>query len=366
MLHGTALTLGLVAVAKLLDEGVRLLLHRLRHPSAEVARSAPWVQRLGRSYGAPVRLAWTLVLLATCAVLVADIWGYGTLAWFHSGQPGHRVLTSLLSIAFTTVLGLVVWEIANTAIERHLARQISPDSKAATSTRMRTLLPVLRAFIAVGVCAFILFDILQQLGVNIGPLVAGAGVVGLALGVGSQKLVQDVITGIFLLFEDSVAIGDIVQLGGLSGKVEHLTIRSIKLRANDGSVHWVPFSAVSTVTNMTRDFGFAVVDVTVDWSADPDHVTRVLHKLGAEMCADEDWQDMMLAEPEVVGMEKLTDQGLVFRLRLKTPPAARWSVTRELNRRIRLHFGRAGIEAPMAPPARPAELAPLPMRVGAD
>ena len=133
---------------------------------------------------------------------------------------------------------------------------------------MRTLLPMLRTVLGGAILVFVVLNALSQLGVNVAPLLAGAGVVGVAIGFGSQTLVRDVITGIFLLFEDAVAVGDVVQLGGLSGVVEHLSIRSIKLRAQDGSVHIIPFSAVTTVTNMTRDFAFAVLDVTVSYDED--------------------------------------------------------------------------------------------------
>ena len=126
-----------------------------------------------------------------------------------------------------------------------------------------------------------------------------AGVVGLAVGFGSQTLVRDVITGIFLLLEDAVAVGDVVQLGGLSGVVEHLSIRSIKLRATDGSVHIVPFSAVTTVTNMTRDFSFAVLDVTVGYDEDTDRVADALRGLGKEVRAEPKWAPLIRDDIDV-------------------------------------------------------------------
>jgi moderate conductance mechanosensitive channel len=188
--------------------------------------------------------------------------------------------------------------------------------------------------------------VLNELGISIAPILGAAGVVGLAIGFGSQTLVRDVITGAFLLFEDAVAVGDVVQLGGLSGVVEQLTIRSIKLRAVDGSVHIIPFSAVTTVTNMTRDFGFAVLDISVAYGEDTDRVCEVLREIAAEVRTDAKFGPVIRDDLEIMGVERLADSGVVIRSRIKTDPASRWSVGREFNRRIKQRFDRLGIEIP--------------------
>ena len=349
MLRGTVVSLAIIIAAKLADEAMRRLLRRVLHPPEQLARRAPWLDRLARQYVPPFRIGWTVVLLATALVLLTEAWGFRTLAWFRPGHPGHKLLGTALSIGFTGFLGLLVWETANSAIETHLTNSLPEGKKAQGGMRLRTLLPVLRAFLATGVFAFIVFNVLEELGVNIGPLIAGAGVIGLAIGFGSQKLVQDVITGVFLLVEDSVAVGDVVSLGDRTGVVEHLTIRSIKLRALDGSIHWVPFSAVTTVTNMTRDFGYAVVDVTVGFQEDPDKVIRAMRAIAERMRAEPEWGERMTGEVEAAGMEKMTDMGMVFRVRARTAPGDRWLVARELNRRCRVELAEAGIEMP--PPA---------------
>ncbi len=349
LLRGTALSLAIIAAAKLADEAMRWLLRRVQRPGAAVARGAPWLDRLAKQYVPPFRIGWTVLLLAVTLVLLSEAWGFRTLAWFSPGHPGHKLLGTALSIGFTALLGLLVWETANSAIETHLTNQLPEGRRAQSGMRLRTLLPVLRAFLATGLVAFIVFNVLQELGVNIGPLIAGAGVIGLAIGFGSQKLVQDVITGIFLLVEDSVAVGDVVNLGDRTGVVEHLTIRSIKLRALDGSIHWVPFSAVTTVTNMTRDYGYAVVDVTVGFQEDPDQVIAAMRAIAERMRAEPEWRERMTGEAEAAGMERMTDSGMVFRVRARTAPGERWMVARELNRRCRLELGLSGIELP--PPA---------------
>jgi small-conductance mechanosensitive channel len=203
--------------------------------------------------------------------------------------------------------------------------------------RVRTLLPMLRTALGIVLAIVVALTTLAELGINVAPLLAGAGVVGLAVGFGSQTLVRDVITGIFLLFEDAVAVGDTVTVGGLSGTVEQLSIRSIRLRALDGSIHIVPFSAVTTVTNQTRDFGYAVIDLPLDYAEDTDQAVRMLRAVGEEMRDDEAWAPQLLAPLEVMGVDRMGDAGVILRARVMTPPARRWAVGRELNRRIKQH-----------------------------
>jgi small conductance mechanosensitive channel len=217
---------------------------------------------------------------------------------------------------------------------------------------------MLRTVLGGAILVFVVLNALSQLGVNVAPLLAGAGVIGLAVGFGSQTLVRDVITGIFLLLEDAVAVGDVVQLGGLSGVVEHLSIRSIKLRATDGSVHIVPFSAVTTVTNMTRDFSFAVLEVTVGYGEDPDRVADALRDIAKEIRAEPKWGALIRDDIDVWGVEKLADSGLLIRARVKTEPSARWSVGREFNRRIIQRFDERGIQIPRPQPMVMVERAP--------
>jgi small conductance mechanosensitive channel len=171
-------------------------------------------------------------------------------------------------------------------------------------------------------------------------------VIGLAIGFGSQKLVQDIITGLFLLLENTMQVGDVVSLGGLSGTVEALSIRSIRLRALDGSVHTVPFSAVTTVTNQTRDFDYAVVDVSVGLSEDPDQVADLVRAVARDVRQEPRWKNAIRDDIDVMGVEKFLDTALVLRTRMKTVPGQRWAVAREMNRRIKARFDELAIESP--------------------
>jgi small conductance mechanosensitive channel len=148
-------------------------------------------------------------------------------------------------------------------------------------------------------------------------------------------------------------VGDVVTLGGMTGTVVNLSIRTIRLRALDGAMHIIPFSSVTTVTNMTRDFGYAVVDVSVGLNEDTDHIGEVLREVAAAMRAEEKWAAGISADLEVMGIDRFIDKALVLRTRIRTTPAQRWSVARELNRRIKLRFDELGIQSPMSAP-RPA------------
>ncbi|HYZ33782.1 MAG TPA: mechanosensitive ion channel domain-containing protein [Crenalkalicoccus sp.] len=341
----TAVTLLVLGLAKALDEGARRLLDGALTPSPELARRYPGLPARAARYG-PLLKAVASVAIGVGAVLVLlESWGLDAFGWFSGAALGARLLSTLGSIGATLVVAVLVWEAANAGIQRRLAR-LSQDSHAARSARVRTLLPMLRTALGIVIFVFVLLDTLAQLGVNVAPLLAGAGVIGLAVGFGSQTLVRDVITGIFLLLEDAVAVGDVVQLGGLSGVVEQLSIRSIKLRALDGSVHIVPFSAVTTVTNMTRDFSFAVLDVMVGYGEDTDHVAEVLKEIAQQMRAEPKWHGQMRDDIDIWGVEQLTNSGVMIRARVKTEPAARWNVAREFNRRIKRRFDELGIEIP--------------------
>jgi small-conductance mechanosensitive channel len=287
----------------------------------------------------------SLAIGAIALLFLLESWGLEAFAWFGHGKLGNRLVSSLISISLTITLALVMWEGINAAIQRHLER-LSRDAKAAQSARVRTLLPMLRTALLAVILIFVVLSVLAEIGVNVAPLIAGAGVVGIAVGFGSQRLVQDVITGIFLLLEDAVAVGDVVQLSGLTGVVEHLSIRSIKLRALDGSLHIIPFSAVTNVTNQTRDFAFAVIDVNIDYREDTDKVAEALRDIAAEMRQDSRWRPVIRDDLDVMGVDKLGDSGVVMRVRLKTEPSQRWAVARELNRRIKRRFDELGIEIP--------------------
>ena len=346
LLHFFLVTTVVAFVARLLGIIVLGTTDRLLRVSPETAARYPGLEERVGFYHPLLRQVFTAVVSILALFTLLVLWGFHPQEWFTDGQLGDRVLSAVLTIGITVVLAVLVWEGSNAGIERHLAR-LTRSAQLARSARLRTLLPMLRTALLITILLIVVLMVLSEVGVNIAPLLAGAGVVGIAVGFGSQKLVQDLITGLFLLLENAMQVGDVVTLGGLSGTVEALSIRTIRLRALDGSMHIIPFSAVTTVTNQTRDFSYAVLDVSVGLNEEPDDVVPVLKDVAAAMRADPAWADVLCDDLDVMGVEKFIDTAWILRARIKTLPASRWSVARELNRRIKLKFDELAIESPI-------------------
>ena len=189
-------------------------------------------------------------------------------------DAGRRILGSAVSSGLVIVVAVILWEVVSSVIERYLAR--GEDGNREVSARAKTLLPLLRKALLLVVGTIVVLIVLSEIGVDIGPLLAGAGVIGLAVGFGAQTLVKDVITGVFILAEDQFAIGDIVRVNDKSGAVEEITIRTLRLRDLSGNVHIIPFSSVSMVENMTKDFSRYIFDVGIAYREDVDEVIEVL------------------------------------------------------------------------------------------
>ena len=188
--------------------------------------------------------------------------------------------------------------------------------------------------------------VLSELGINIAPLLAGAGVVGLAIGFGAQRLVQDVINGVFILFQDLMSVGDVVKLGDKAGVVEALSIRTVRLRDLAGVVHTIPFSAIEGVSNLTREFSFHVFDIGIAYREDVDDVVALLQQIGEELHADPETGPLILEPLELFGLDAFGDSAIVVKGRIKTRPIKQWQVGRAFNRRMKIRFDEHGIEIP--------------------
>lgn len=345
MLRGTAASLLIVAGVWLVLLVVSRGLGSMTDPHrAGTAESVEFRLRLSR-YLPILTSAIRLAVVAVAAFLLLEAWGVGAFNWLQH-PLGKRALGATASISLVIGFAVVVWEAASAAIERYLSRQDRNGSAAQRNARMRTLLPLLRKALFVFLSLMVTLITLSELGVNIAPLLAGAGVVGLAIGFGAQKLVQDVITGIFMLVEDALAVGDVVNVAGVGGLVEDLSIRSIRLRDLAGTVHTVPFSAVTTVSNMTKGFSYYVFNIGVDYREDTDRVSEVCKEIVDEMRADTKFGPDILEPLEVFGIDKFDESAVIIQARVKTKPIKQWTVAREFNRRMKKRFAELGIEIP--------------------
>jgi small-conductance mechanosensitive channel len=298
-------------------------------------------QRANRYYPLLRGFLTTLLILATCMALL-QAWGVNTLSWFTTGALGGKLASAVITVVIAGAVALAVWETANTGIDRHLAR-LTRAAQYGKSARLRTLMPILRTVLMVALVAVFGLTALSEIGVNIAPLLAGAGILGVAIGFGSQKLVQDFITGIFLLLENAMQVGDSVTVAGLSGSVENLSIRTMRLRAGDGSVHIIPFSSVSTVTNVNRGIGNAAVTVTVPLAEDSDHVSDVLAEIVRGMRGEQVFRDMMRSDFQLWGVDRVDAGNVTIVGQIVCSDTGRWAVQREFNRRMNIRFKELGI-----------------------
>jgi small-conductance mechanosensitive channel len=184
------------------------------------------------------------------------------------------------------------------------------------------------------------------LGISIAPILASAGVVGLAVGVGAQSLVKDYFTGLFLLLENQVHQGDVVEVAGLGGLVEEVTLRHIRLRDYEGSVHFIPNSAVTTVTNRSRGYAYALVDIGIAYRENVEEVFDVIRKVATEIRADETLGPLILEDLDLAGVDAWADSAVMIRFRIKALPLQQWTVKRAFLLRLKKEFDRLGIEIP--------------------
>lgn len=297
------------------------------------------------AYRPTIVMAAGLAINALAVLGLSQLYGLGGLTWLLGSDVGHRLVSGLGTITVTIAAAFAIWEGVNIAIQRHLDT-LRQDAQLARSARLRTLLPLVRTALAISVAVVAGLMVLSEIGLNIAPLLAGAGIIGVAIGFGSQKLVQDVITGVFLLLENTMQVGDVVKVGDQSGLVESLSVRTIRLRTEDGSVVVIPFSAVTTVINMTRDYSRAVISVNVAYGVDVDRVIEAMRGLVRDMRAEEAWTSIILDDLEMYGIESFEDSGLQIKCRIMCTPFGRWAVGREFNRRIKTCFEELKIEMP--------------------
>ena len=286
-----------------------------------------------------VRLFIMLVVFA----FVLDAWSLFNFTTWLSSDSGSRVLGTVLSVAIILLVAKLIW----IAFASWVEHQVSPlTGRGAASARQQTLLKLLSNAVMITLIVFTVMIALAELGLNIGPLIAGAGVVGLAIGFGAQTLVKDVITGIFIQLENAINTGDVVTADGITGTAENLTIRSLGLRDRFGTYHLIPFSSITSVSNYMRGYGYHVGEYGVAYREDTDEVIVHLRAAFDELMSDPEQSDKIMDELEVQGVTELADSAVNIRVRIKTLPGSQWSVGRAYNRLVKRHLDAAGIEIP--------------------
>ncbi len=339
------LTILIVALAAFL---VRLSMRGTWHLfkiSEELKQNHPELEARANRYLPLLSLTikWVIYVVAVFSIMQA--WGLGTLSWLFTPQGG-AIISEFLILVFILTAAFLLWELISARIEVSLAKEREEPDEKKRSTRKLTLLPLLRNVILITIALVAGMSVLSHLGVSIAPLLAGAGVIGLAIGFGAQTLVRDVITGAFILIEDSIAVGDWVEAGGHSGTVEHLTVRTVTLRDLTGTVHVIPFGDVTTVLNYNRDYGYALIDARVAYRENYYEVVQALQEVALELRQDETLGPDIIGDLEVFGLNNLGDSAVEIRVRMKTQPMRQFAVRRAFLERVKRIFDERDIEIP--------------------
>ncbi len=264
------------------------------------------------------------------------------------------VIGAPLAIVGLVVLGLVLRWVLHRLVDRLIRRAevgVLPDRvNLGTSDRRvqraKTMGGLLKSVITGVLVAVVGTMVLSEIGVNIAPIIASAGIIGVALGFGAQSLVKDFLSGIFMMVEDQFGVGDVVDLGEANGTVEAVTLRMTRLRDVNGTVWYVPNGEIVRVGNMSQNWARTVLDINVAYHEDIARVRRVLQDVAHDLWEDEEFKNVIIEEPEVWGVESLAVDGVLVRVTLKTAPLEQWAVAREMRQRIKGRFDYEGIEMP--------------------
>lgn len=264
------------------------------------------------------------------------------------GKPLAVVGLILLGLVVRWLLHRVVDRIASRAEKGVLPERVESAVAARRKQRAATMAGLLKSIITFVVAAVIGTMVLSELGVDIAPIIASAGILGIALGFGAQSLVRDFLAGIFVFIEDQYGVGDVVDVGEANGTVEAVTLRMTRLRDINGTVWYVPNGAIQRVGNKSQNWSRAVVDVGVGYGEDLARVQRVLREVAHDLWEDEEFNGLIIEEPEVTGVEMLAADSVTIRVMVKTAPLEQWAVARALRQRIKARFDHEGIEIPFA------------------
>ena len=339
LLRATALSLVVVAAALLLVRFVERAFRSGLALDPQVKSRFPALEGRANRYTAILTFVSSTTIYVAAALALMQAWGVDVVTWLRAIAE-HKATSSIISLGILAIGGVILWELFSAGIERKLAG-IDHSGRS----RARTILPLLRTTVLVILIAVAALMVLSEVGLNIAPLLAGAGIAGVAVGFGAQALVKDVITGFLILLEDTFAVGDLVDVGkGHVGMIEAMSIRNFRLRDSAGIVHTVPFSEVTAVLNMSRDFAYVLCDAGIAYREDPDRAIVALREAGKELADSEAWKRYVLAPLEIMGLDRFTDTAMIIRARIKAAPPRQLEMARAFNLLVKKTFDRHGIE----------------------
>jgi len=321
IVSASLLVLTLVVTGLLRRQAERIGKHRHRRRTSQYRKR---LERFGFVLGHIV--SWVIF-----AELFMQVWSSSLFGIGHRGLAGAGIGEALLSLGATVLLAWLVWILADTAIQRALITSAGSRGRRVNQARAQTITPMIRNVLLVTILIIASIAGLANLGVNVTPLLAGAGVIGLAIGFGAQTLVQDLITGIFIVIEDSLAVDDFVQINGHMGTVEGLTLRTVRLRDLDGIVHIITFSRIDSIHNMSRQFGIALMKIRIPFDMKIDSAINLMQETALALRQDPMMRHYIWSPLEMQGINGFEEGCPILRMRFKTAPEMQWDVARAFN-----------------------------------
>ncbi len=345
MMGATFRSLAIVGVAAFVSGLLSRWLAKTITLSPHVQRSYPELQkRLNGWISVSLKVARFLTV-SVAIMLLLSAWGlFDFWNWLHNGA-GEKTVDILIRIALILFFSAIGWTILASLIENRLSSDI--HGRPLPSARARTLLTLFRNALAVVISTITIMIVLSEIGVNIAPLLAGAGALGLAISFGSQTLVKDIITGIFIQFENGMNTGDLVTIGPLTGTVERMSIRSVGVRQDTGAYHIIPWSSITTFANFVRGIGSVVANYDVDRHEDAEKAKAALKAAVDELLEREDIRGLIIGEPSFAGIVGLTSTAFTLRVSFTTQPLKQWTVRFALDSMVKKHFDLAEVRMPV-------------------
>ena len=351
----------LLVIVPAADAGLQALVVRLFRPRAAIAATptgADEPEAEGTAahkadegtYEAVALRNLRILLALLVACVFAKLWHIDMMG-FAEALLGSRLAEALIETSVAVLMAYAVWGFVKAAVERNVAletrRKDEQDSGGEVggpgATRLATLLPLLRKFVVITLSVMVVLIAISSLGINIGPLIAGAGVVGIAIGFGAQTLVKDIVSGLFFLIDDAFRMGEYVEIEKTRGQVEKISIRSLQLRHHNGPVHTIPFGEIKQLTNYSRDWIIMKFDLRVPFETNIDRVRKIVKKIGEEMMQDPELAPMMLEPLKSQGITHMDDSALIVRCKFKAKPGQQFMVRRVAFMRIQQAFADEGI-----------------------
>ncbi|PYD78843.1 mechanosensitive ion channel protein MscS [Komagataeibacter sucrofermentans] len=340
------LTTAVVILSRLFSVLAYNVQNRLFHISPGMEARYPGLQARVNYYYPVARKILSFLLSFATIILFLQALGLPAINFLFHGRLGQKVMATITSVIVAYTVAVFIWEAANAVLQSQIAR-FENSSQQGRASRLRTVLPIIKTVLLALIIIIVAVTTLSQIGINVAPLLTGAGIMGAAIAFGAQSLVKDFITGFFMLVENAIQVGDWVTAGGVSGTVEHLSIRTLRLRSVNGDLHIIPFSGVSSIANTSRDYNLVVVDVMIDLSQDTQQLTRILQEELAALRKIPRFTHLILSDFTFLGIEQADGNGARFLGSIRTAPGSKWTVYRQYYSRVAVRMNVEGIKFPV-------------------